>query len=235
MSGLKDKMCHYYMKTSESVKWYKYNNHDPGTCGLLFNIKDGEYCPRHGCENHPKCLTPYEGCQKCIQEKRHINEIYDESKIPDYSIPIQIIKPKQKKKLWITINPPDEGYTELSFINKIKKMFTRKNPIVSGWYAFEWGNEERKNKGIHCHIWVQEGNSRRTKFWVKRNFKDEYKNCKKCVDFKHPKEEWGLEKLDYVSGITYDETKDEKKKKDIEYRKKFNLENIYCHNFVTFN
>lgn len=228
-------MCHYSMETHD---WYKYNNHDSGTCALIFDKKDGNYCPRHKCENHRNSCGGYHGCDKCRRNGEYEECYFDESKcwggpheIPDLWLPK---KKAEKKKLWITINPPDRGYTEQSFIDKIQKMMFGRNPVRSAWWAFEWQNPERPNKGIHVHIYVHEGDHRRTKFWVKRNFPEEYKKCKNCINFKNPKVEWAVDKLDYVGGITFDEEKDIKKLNDIENRKKFKLDNIYFKNFVTF-
>ena len=231
----KKKMCHYYMETQD---WYKNNNHDPGTCALIFNKKDGNYCPRHICENHRDSCGGVLDCKKCENDGIYENRYFDESKAWGDIIEIPEIKKKKKskkkKKLWITINPPDRGYTESTFINKIQKMMYGRNPINSGWWAFEWGNDNRPNKGIHCHIYIHEGDHRRVKFWVKRNFKEEYKKCEQCLDFKNPPDEWMNDKLEYVGGITYDEKKDIKKKKDIDKRNMFNLQNVYYKNFVTF-
>lgn len=223
----------------ETENWYKNNSHDAGACGLIFNKKDGNYCPRHGCENHRDVCGGYHECVNCRINGIYTERYYDEEKALEaicWDEPINLIKKKNKikKKLWITINPPDNGWTEQSFIDKIQKMMYGRNAINSCFWVFEWQNPGRKNKGIHCHIYIHEGDHRRIKHWVKRNFKKEYKLCKFCIDFKNPKAEWLEDKLDYVGGITFDENKDEKKEKDIERRKLFKLENIYFMNFDTY-
>lgn len=144
---------------------------------------------------------------------------------------------KEVKKWWITINPPDNGYTINSFIEKIRRMITKMGNIKSCWYCFEFGkiDTKRKNLGIHCHIWVVDGDARRFKYLIKRNFEKEYKNCKKCLDFALRKEDYIDEKLAYCRGLTFDEQKDIQKANDVKLRKKYGIDPIYTKNFVIFD
>ena len=131
----------------ETEKWYKYNEHDVGACGMLFDRKIGEYCPNHQCENHtPIHVGGYTDCAYCKNENRFKEEIYDESNCEgDHTIePIIQKKVKKKKMLWITIKPSDKaksegGHTELTFINKVLRRGMECSYIKSGWFAFEWG------------------------------------------------------------------------------------------------
>lgn len=225
------------MISAEMIKWYKYNNHDEGTCGLIWK----KNCPRHKCVNH---VGGYTDCLKC--------EDNDVVYMSSDSSSLEIIKPKKKEKyggklLWITINPPDQKDGQKKFINKIKKMWWGKNAIIKGWMAFEWGGTEctRECKGIHLHMLIREGDHRRIKHWIKRRFKTEYdggwvikydKIKKKkvyknvCIDFKLISKEWATDKMNYVGGYTDCAENDVKKLNDKKMRKKWLLKDIFLKN-----
>lgn len=134
----------------------------------------------------------------------------------------------KKKCIFLTINFDNKNIKEKSYFTKILRKILSWKCITEAHAAFEFRNDDEQQwYGCHLHV-VCTGSIKHIKQNAKR-FKGKFTQlCGKYHTlieyYYHP---YYKEKVEYISGETFDEQKNEHKEKDKFYRKKLELEDIY--------
>jgi hypothetical protein len=136
-------------------------------------------------------------------------------------------KPSKKKLVFVTINFDNKNISDISYHKELLRKILTWKCIKSAHAAFEFRSDTIEDHyGCHLHI-VCCGETK----YIKQNFKrlkgkfiqinEKYKTLRV-----YPMSLY-QDKIDYISGKTFDEEKNSKKEKDELYRKKLLMENIY--------
>lgn len=173
--------------------------------------------------NYLKYLKSFEE-DMISQEKFYWKEYYEN--LSDQQ-PLPLPKISKQKCLFITINFDNKNIKSSNYFTKILTKILSWNCIEKAQAAFEFRNEkEEEFYGCHLHI-ICQGKTKYIKQNAKR-FKGKFTPL--CSQY-HTLLEYPIayydDKVKYISGETYDEEKNEHKKFDELYRKKFNMESLY--------
>lgn len=144
-------------------------------------------------------------------------------------------KNKNKKCLWITFmfkykkpliddNLSEEAKQHLmerwTWRDLIRKIVSTKH-IEKAFYVYE-----NLDSNFHCHLWCVGTNK-----YIKQHIKRVYSGECGFVKYQTFDEKFETDKIDYVSGITDEAKKNEKKEFDKIHRKNINMADIYIKNF----
>lgn len=158
-----------------------------------------------------------------------ITESYKESLIKNFEYQHYLKKLKKKtipKIVWLTIRPKNCKETDFKiFVTKILSW----KCIEKYYVAYEWKHTD-ESSGLHAHIILKGENKR-----ILENLRKKSENSKVTTFKKIGKTMffWKLisatmlqDKIDYCNGKTWEDEKNEHKKSDPFYRKKYNMPNI---------
>lgn len=132
-------------------------------------------------------------------------------------------KKTEPKIVWLTIRPKKCEENEFQkFVNKILNW-----KCVTNYYcAYEWKHNE-ESSGLHAHIILKGENKRILENIRKKQKVTTFKNIGKTLFFyKLIKQSLLQDKIDYCNGKTWEDEKNEHKKSDPIYRKKYNMPNV---------
>lgn len=174
-------------------------------------------------ENYKKYLQSFEA-EFLNAEKFYWKEYYDS--LPDQQLLISN-KISKKKCLFITINFDNKNVKSIDYFTQILRKILSWKCIEKACAAFEFRNDDKdQHYGCHLHI-ICQGKTKYIKQNAKR-FKGLFTPiCKQYKTLLEYPISFYDDKVDYISGKTFDENKNNHKEKDELYRKKFNLETIY--------
>lgn len=127
------------------------------------------------------------------------------------------------KIVWLTIRP--KKCDEYEFKEFVEKILNWK--CVENYYcAYEWKHNE-ESSGLHAHILLEGQNKRILENIRKKSKVNTFKKIGKCMFFaKLINRDLLQDKIDYVNGKTWEDEKNEHKKSDSFYRKKYGMPNI---------
>ncbi len=141
---------------------------------------------------------------------------------------------KAQQVLFVTLNPKDNITHNMkkSNINHLQEYINiiLKTCHISNYvYNFEWRNHDEES-GLHCHM-LLDGNLGKITQHLNRT-KHKFHGRIDGSSGNNPGNYlipmgWWQDKINYMNGITEDEEKNNKKKKDKYLRKKYNLDDIY--------
>lgn len=150
-----------------------------------------------------------------------INDCVEQLKVKWECVPFsKLCKKRGCNFVFVTLNFDEKSITKGAPLQIVSKITTWKS-IQSYAYSFEWRDHEAET-GLHCHL-VLVGDTSKI-----------VKNCKRLKGpFIDLKKEYGTllkypmkylhDKVDYISGKTFEETKNDHKLKDEALRIKHNL------------
>ena len=180
--------------------------------------------------------NPHTGCYTFSKWSELMNEKYinwipiAESKktalIENFEYQSYLKKLKKKsvpKIVWLTIRP--KNCKEENFKIFVTKILQWK--CVEKYYcAYEWKHNE-ESSGLHAHIILKGENKRILENIRKKSKVNTFKKIGKIMFFyKLIKYSLLQDKIDYCNGKTWEVEKNEHKKTDPFYRKKYNMSNV---------
>jgi len=183
--------------------------------------------------------------QECIMNRyrAHYNKLLDDGEADDILPIIKEFNEDKKKKddesvksdyVFITINPkPTAPMGE--FIKNVEKS-VKKSFIKKSLHVIEQRAEDMENlgKGFHTHILLNKGDYRISH--LRREFARTFKNVcdvdnPHCFNVSLCKKQDLAKRQNYMLGSKADESKHLKQKMDIEFRKKYFLQDYYGDKF----
>jgi len=183
--------------------------------------------------------------QECIMNRyrAHYNKLLDDGEADDILPIIKEFNEDKKKKddesvksdyIFITINPkPTAPMGE--FIKNVEKS-VKKSFIKKSLHVIEQRGEDMDNlgKGFHTHILLNKGDYRISH--LRREFARTFKNVcdvdnPHCFNVSLCKKQDLAKRQNYMLGNKADESKHLKQKMDIEFRKKYFLQDYYGEKF----
>jgi len=183
--------------------------------------------------------------QECIMNRyrAHYNKLLDDGEADDILPIIKEFNEDKKKKddesvksdyVFITINPkPTAPMGE--FIKNVEKS-VKKSFIKKSLHVIEQRGEDMENigKGFHTHILLNKGDYRISH--LRREFARTFKNVcdvdnPHCFNVSLCKKQDLAKRQNYMLGSKADESKHLKQKMDIEFRKKYFLQDYYGEKF----
>lgn len=178
---------------------------------------------------HTGCYTFEKWCQLMDQKYQNwipITEAKKSSLIENNLYTQYQLSLKKKtipKIVWLTVRP--KNCLESDFKVFIEKILNWK--CVENFYcAYEWKHTE-ESSGLHAHIILKGENKRILENIRKKQKVNTFKKIGKCVFFyKLIKYTLLQDKIDYCNGKTWEVEKNEHKKTDPFYRKKYNMPNV---------
>lgn len=143
-----------------------------------------------------------------------------------------VLKEKKQKAicLWYSVRPKEND--EKKFIKRIEK-FVSSKVIKKGVYTFEWKyeNDLKINESIHCHMLLY-GEMKQIGQHIGRQ-KEKYWNLNTKQRFIIYDKKLVNEKLDYISGKTWEDGKNIEKELDKKSRAELGLKDKIYINCVT--
>lgn len=176
---------------------------------------------QRGCYNHT-----YHKCEYCDKKYKSMNQ-----------------KSSKKKfsALWYSVSPPRGDPYKMTdgmdFVKKMEKFFNSVSIEKAIWaFEFKYKGGPLQFYGIHCHCLLF-GSLKKLNWHIQRQREKFFNlNPEQRFVIYEGDEELIKDKIDYFSGKTFDETKNEEKEWDKKTREKHGLKQVYFKNcdFVTF-
>jgi len=132
-------------------------------------------------------------------------------------------KHKQAIALWYSVRP-EEGVKLKDWMKKIEK-FISSNAIKQAFYNYEWKHDLENPRGLHTHM-ILKGNIKMITQHIRRQKEACFNNNAGQLVFIY-EEKIIVDKYMYMTGKTTDEDKNIEKQKDIVYREKLKIANMY--------
>lgn len=151
----------------------------------------------------------------------HIKEMVEQLKVkwdcPPFS---KLCKKKGKTFCFVTINFDEANLSKGTPLQIVQKICSW-SPIHRFAYAFEWRDHDAET-GLHCHL-ILVGNTKKIVQNLKKQKGPFIKLCKEYGTLLKYPIKFLSDKVKYINGETYDESKNDKKSRDDELRLKHNL------------
>lgn len=201
----------------------------------MYSLVNFDQSSADDCMEHTKCRR--------IARQKIITELYtemyrrelSEGKCNDvalqslYDVVQADKKDKEVKFMWITVNPKDDEFALSQLEAKIDLLKGKKYVQSLKWTYEQRGESLTDVHGIHCHILLECFPGCR-KDSVKRSLHNIFNSLcgnPRAVDIRSLRDSWVSDKVDYLRGHKWDESKDEKVSVDIQWRQELGLEQVY--------
>jgi len=132
-------------------------------------------------------------------------------------------KHKQAIALWYSVRP-EEGVKLKDWMKKIEK-FISSRAIKQAFYNYEWKHDEETPRGLHTHM-ILKGNIKMITQHIRRQKEACFNNNSGQLVFIY-EDKIIVDKYMYMTGKTLDENKNIEKLKDVAYREKLKIANMY--------